>query len=103
MLRITVHQESGCCRLKLAGRLAGPWVPVTEKAWRSELCSAATDLEVDMNDVTAIDSKGRELLVTMCRAGTRLIARGVEMKPLVEEIARRHASATRRPLQKKEL
>jgi hypothetical protein len=87
MLRITVDKTGSLCRLKPAGRLGGPWVPETETAWRSALCSARTQIEIEMKEVTAVDDHGRELLAAMHQAGARLIAQGVEMIALVEEIA----------------
>lgn len=87
MLRITVYEDAGVCRLKLAGRLGGPWVLETEKAWRSALCSTAKQIEIDMREVTGIDGPGRELLASMHQAGARLVAQGVEMVALVEEIS----------------
>jgi hypothetical protein len=86
MLRITVDKNGSRCRLKLAGRLGGPWVSETEKAWRSALCSATKQMEIDMKEVTAVDEDGRELLIAMHEAGACLVAQGVEMIALVEEI-----------------
>jgi hypothetical protein len=85
MLRITVDENGSLCRLKLAGKLGGPWVPETEKAWRSATCSGK-QIEVDMKEVTAVDDDGRELLAAMHLAGARLVVQGVEMTALVEEI-----------------
>ena len=87
MLRITVDKNGSLCRLKLAGKLGGPWVPETEKAWRSAVCSATKQIEIDMKELTAVDDDGRELLAAMHAAGARLVAQGVEMIALVEEIA----------------
>ena len=87
MLRITVDENGTRCQLKLAGRLGGPWVHETEKAWRSALCSAAGRIEIDMREVTAVDDEGRQLLTSMHRSGARLLAQGVEMTALLEEIA----------------
>ena len=88
MLRITVDKSGSLCRLKLAGRLGGPWVPETEKAWRSALlCSTSKQIEIDMKELTAVDDDGRELLALMHQAGARLVAQGVEMTALVEELA----------------
>ena len=86
MLRVTVHEDGALCRLELAGRLGGPWVAQTEQAWRS---SSWPDkqIEVDMRQVTGVDDAGRELLSAMHQAGARLIAQGVEMTALVEEIS----------------
>jgi len=57
-----------------------------ENAWRSALGSAAKQIEIDMREVTAIDDDGRELLASMYEAGARLIAQGVEMTALVDEL-----------------
>jgi hypothetical protein len=86
MLRITVHKDDTLCRLKLAGRLGGPWVAETKNAWHSALSSATKRIEIDLKEVTAVDNEGRELLALMHRAGARLVAQGVEMTALVEEI-----------------
>ena len=85
MLRITIHQDGGQCRLELAGKLGGPWVAETENVWRSQPCSGE-EIEVDMREVTGVDTAGRELLVAMHQAGARLIAEGVWMTALIEEI-----------------
>lgn len=80
-----LHQDGGQCRLELAGRLCGPWVDETERAWRSATCSGK-EIELDMREVTAVDGAGRELLAAMHRAGARLIAKGVWMTALVQEV-----------------
>jgi hypothetical protein len=85
MLRVTVHEDGTLCRLELAGRLGGPWVAETEHAWRSSVCPDK-QIEVDIRQLTAIDDAGRELLSLMHQAGARLIAEGVAMTALVDEI-----------------
>ena len=86
MLRITLYQENRNCRLELAGRLCGPWVGETENVWRSASC-ANKEIEVDLREVTGVDKAGRELLSVMHQAGARLVAKGVWMKALIEEIS----------------
>ena len=86
LAQVTADNDGSFCRLKLAGRLAGPWVPEMENSWRSALCSPAKQIEIDMKEVTAVDNDGRQLLESMHRAGARLLAQGVEMTALVEEI-----------------
>lgn len=88
MLRITFHQDGSQCRLELAGRLGGPWVAVTENVWRSAPCTSK-EIEVDMRQVTGVDTAGRELLAAMYHAGARLTAEGVAMTALIEEITGR--------------
>ena len=85
MLRIIVHEDGGQCRLELAGKLAGPWVPETENVWRSVSCSGK-EIELDMREVTGVDDAGRELLAAMHRAGACFTAQGVAMTALIEEI-----------------
>jgi hypothetical protein len=86
MLRITVHQDGALCRLELAGRLGGPWVAETENAWRSAPRSGKETV-VDIREVTGVDGAGRDLLAAMHHAGVRLVAEGVAMIALIEEIA----------------
>ena len=85
MLRINLHQDGRQSRLELAGKLCGPWVGETERVWRSAEVSGK-EIEVDIRAVTGIDSSGRELLAAMHHAGARLIAKGVWMTALIEEI-----------------
>jgi hypothetical protein len=85
MLRITVHEDGTIWRLHLAGRLAGAWVAETEKTWRSAVIGGRA-VEIDMREVTGIDAAGRCLLSAMNREGARLIAKGVAMEAIVEEI-----------------
>jgi hypothetical protein len=94
MLRITVHEDSTVWRLEMAGRLGGPWVAETEHAWHSAPCSGKP-IEIDMREVTGIDGAGRRLLAAMHQAGARLVAEGVAMTALVEEITGRQASVER--------
>jgi len=85
MLRITLQEDGTLWRLHLAGRLAGAWVAETENTWRCAVASGRP-VEIDMRDVTGIDEAGRCLLCAMNREGARLIAKGVAMEALVEEI-----------------
>jgi hypothetical protein len=85
MLRIMLHQDGTQCRLELAGKLCGAWVGETEGVWRSASC-AGKEIEVDMREVTGVDGAGRELLAAMHHTGARLIAKGVWMTALIEEI-----------------
>lgn len=85
MLRITIHEDGKVCRLELAGRLDGPWVAETEKAWRGSL-GADRKTEMDLRQPTGIDDAGRDLLATIQRAGACLIVEGVWMTALLDEL-----------------
>ena len=91
MLRITVHEDGGQCRLELAGKLGGPWVAETENVWLSAACSGK-EVEVDMRQVTGVDDAGRELLAAMHRAGACFTAKGLAMTALIEEITGKQPS-----------
>jgi hypothetical protein len=91
MLRVTVHEDGAVCRLELAGRLGGPWVAETEQAWHSSSCPDK-QIEVDMRQVTGVDDAGRDLLSAMHQAGARLVAAGVAMTALIEEITGKQTS-----------
>jgi hypothetical protein len=84
MLRITIHDNGKLRRLELAGKLAGEWVAETEKAFKTE--GAGKQTEVDLTAVTGVDEAGRRLLRTMIQAGATLIAKGLAMTALVDEM-----------------
>jgi len=86
MLRITVCEHGNQARIEAAGKLGGPWVAELETAWRS-LQAPGKEIEIDLVDVTGVDEAGRELLEQMHRAGARLVACGVMMRALLDEIA----------------
>jgi hypothetical protein len=103
MLRIMLHQDSAKCRLELVGRLCGPWVGETERVWGSAQ-SLVKEIEIDIREVTGIDNAGRDLLATMHQSGAHLIAKGVWMRALVEELTgERPFDGTKRPQPRKEL
>jgi hypothetical protein len=93
MLRITVQEDRTVWRLHLAGRLAGAWVGETEYIWHSEQ-PCGKQVEIDLREVTGLDEAGRCLLRAMSQAGARLIAKGVAMEALVEEITGKRLTGT---------
>jgi hypothetical protein len=71
----------------LEGRLAGEWVKELERCWRQETGTPPPPrLLVEMRDVGFVDEEGRKLLRLMAPAGAELIAVGLMMKAIVEEI-----------------
>jgi hypothetical protein len=85
MLRITIHEDGTVCRLELAGRLEGPWVAETEKAWRASL-RPGPKIEIDLRQVTSVDNAGRDLLAAFHRSGACLIVEGVWMTALLSDL-----------------
>ena len=88
MLRITVQDGHDQIRLKLEGKLAGPWVAELEEAWRAarrEL--AGRSVALDVTAVRYVDDAGKYLLALLRGSGTRVIASGTAMTELVQTIA----------------
>ena len=85
MLKITLHDSAGEFRLKLEGRLSGPWVKELEQCWTTA-ASTTTGRRtvVDLGEVDFVDPQGRILLSDM-------FAKGVEMEavtPLINSVLR---------------
>ena len=85
MLRITIHEDRKVCRLELAGKLEGPWVAETEKAWRASL-RPDQKIEIDLRQLTSVDNSGRDLLAALHRSGACFIAEGVWMTALLGDL-----------------
>ena len=85
MLRITIHEDGNVCRLELAGKLEGPWVAETEKAWRASMLPDQK-IEVDLRQLTSVDNAGRDLLTAFHRSGACLIVEGVWMTALIGDL-----------------
>ena len=73
MLRITVRSESETMRLVVEGKLTGAGVRRTGET-------------VDLSGVAFVDALGEELLRRMHDQGIRLVATGIMLKSLIEEI-----------------
>ena len=85
MLRITIHEDGTVCRLALSGRLEGLWVAETEKAWRASLHPDQI-IEIDLRQLTSVDSAGRDLLAAFHRSGACFIVEGVWMTSLIGDL-----------------
>ena len=89
MLRVTRHDAPESTRLTLEGRLIGAWVAEADGAWRDALAASRhLPIIVNLCDVSAVDSAGRELLRRMRENGAVFAARGCAMRELVREIER---------------
>src|SRR5262245_1142011 len=90
MLRISEQEDEGSLTFKLAGRLAGEWTPELERCWRLTVAAQQpAAVSLDLTEVTFVDDAGKKLLLAMAEAQVKLIAADVQMKALVEQIARR--------------
>jgi hypothetical protein len=63
VLRITINDEANPVRLKLEGRIVGPWVAELDRTWQSLGPSLGKrNLCVDLCGVSYIDQEGRRIL-----------------------------------------
>lgn len=87
MLKITILDSAQELRLRLEGRLAGPWVNELRQCWQT--AASTTQLRptiLDLREVDFVDADGQGLLGDMHRKGVRLEAASPLMQHLVEEI-----------------
>jgi hypothetical protein len=68
VLRITIDDEANPVRLKLEGRIVGPWVAELDRTWHSLSPSLRErKLCVDLCGVSYIDHEGRRILADIYR------------------------------------
>ena len=97
MLRITVKEKGSEQRWTLQGRLTKECVAELISNWqatRSRL--SAGNCIVDLNEITAIDKCGEEVLSMMIGEGATFVATGLYTKHLLEALQERAGDA---PLQ----
>jgi len=92
MLRITSDWSSEQVRLRLEGRLAGPWVYELERCWADLSADQRREAIVDLADVTFVGEDGKMLLGSLWRQGATLHATDCLMRSIVAEITGREPS-----------
>jgi anti-anti-sigma regulatory factor len=89
MLRITVIEDPKYLTLQLEGRLSGPWVHELEASWQKSVADrTASDVRIDLEDVTFVDGAGKALLAAIHNQGAKLVASCCLTKGIVADIAR---------------
>ena len=73
VLRITTITAKGSPVLKLEGKLGGPWVDELENCWKDVEAGAHREaIKIDMQGVSYVDFRGRNLLLRLVREGAAL-------------------------------
>lgn len=74
MLRITTITAKDSQVLKLEGQISGPWVNELQKCWKEAVAEATQrkPIKIDMQAVSYVDHRGRNLLQRMEREGAAL-------------------------------
>ncbi len=89
MLKITITETPAERRWVVQGRLVGPWVSELRTTWRRWGSRDKRTCIIDLNDVTFIDKSGERLLRAMSKKGARLIAKGMYVKHVLEQLQKR--------------
>ena len=89
MLKITTERTTETIRVKLEGKIAGPWVDELQRVWQASASACEpTRITVDLSGVTFVDAEGKKLLGQIHQQEGRLVATGCMTRCLVEEIKR---------------
>src|SRR6266849_3723064 len=97
MLKITNTGTATEDKWILYGQLSGPWVAELKSNWeKTRFESRGRRCVVDLTDVTFIDERGESVLRAMRSEGAEFVARGVDTKQVLADLASRR----RRPLRK---
>jgi anti-anti-sigma regulatory factor len=89
MLKITLHDSAREFRLKLEGRLSGPWVNELEQCWKTASSTTHDRKTVlDLGEVDFVDPQGESLLARMHAAGVELEAVTPLIRAVLREICR---------------
>lgn len=88
MLKITFKDTPGSTRVKLEGKLSGPWVEELERSWIEHSPQASENVIIDLSDVTYIDPEGKRLLARMVDKGVCFEGTHLMTKYVIDEITR---------------
>ena len=89
MLRISIEEGPGALSLIVEGRLVGPWVDELQRlCLEREAPGRALQMTVDLCGLTAMDTRGQELLENLLQRGATLRCSDVMNQYLVEQMAR---------------
>jgi anti-anti-sigma regulatory factor len=97
VLKITITETPTERTWIMQGRLVGPWVSELRTTWkRAHGTEDKRTCIIDLNDVTFIDKSGERLLRAMSKRGAQLIANGVYIKHLLEQLKNSWISSAER-------
>jgi anti-anti-sigma regulatory factor len=87
VLKITINETPTEERWILQGSLVGPWVDELRTSWKETRRShGGRTCVVDLNDVSFIDKCGEKLLRTMSKHGAKLVADGMYIRHVLEQL-----------------
>ena len=86
MLRITLDRSGALVRLRLEGRLTGPWVKELELCWSELLPQQRRGAVTDMAGITFIGEDGKEILLKLWKEGAVFHATDCLTRSVVQSI-----------------
>jgi anti-anti-sigma regulatory factor len=87
VLKITINETPTEERWILQGSLIGPWVDELRTSWKETRRShGGRTCVVDLNEVSFIDKCGEKLLRTMSKHGAKLVADGMYIRHVLEQL-----------------
>jgi hypothetical protein len=87
VLKITITETPTERRWIVQGRLVEPWVSELRTTWkRAHGIEDKRTCVIDLNDVTFIDKGGERLLRAMSKKGAQLMAKGLYVKHVLEQL-----------------
>jgi anti-anti-sigma regulatory factor len=88
VLKITMTETPTERKWIVQGCLVGPWVCELRTTWkRAHKNQDKRACVIDLNDVTLIDKSGERLLRAMSKKGAQLIATGMYVKHVLEQVS----------------
>ena len=88
MLKITFQDTPESTKVKLEGKLSGPWVEELERSWAEHSPLASENVIIDLSGVTYIDPEGKRLLSRMVEKGVCFEGTHLMTKYVIDEITR---------------
>lgn len=89
MLKITISETGSTMRMKLEGRIAGPWAEELSRVWmeRAPLLKSRK-LSIDLSEVTYADEAGKKALrEVVAHTGAELVTGTLWTQYLAEQVA----------------
>jgi len=87
VLKITMTETPTERKWIVQGCLVGPWVSELRTTWkRAHRSKDKRACIIDLNDVTSIDKSGERLLRAISKKGAELIATGMYIKHVLEQL-----------------
>jgi ABC-type transporter Mla MlaB component len=96
MLRTMIADTPFEQKWVLQGRLCGQWAEDLKEKWEStKSAREGRKCEIDLEDVTFVDTKGEGVLLEIAAQGAMLLASRAYMKHVLESLTERHNSSDR--------